>query len=226
MSHLCGAYWDAMRNVIFKYDWIPHHHIWWLWIPVQYLGQSWEFAHSLIAHLLISLKSNERLWPICSDCSRKISDRERIAEVTQDKWATMSNLLRSLRGNEWMSDLLNKFWLTKSKILFYNNLCKVFQKKNFNKMSESLIFAHFLFFGKQCEWITRFAQIKWAMWAHIAPFAHQKWATMIDSLRSLKGNERCERIAHIWTKNERFARKSNERIPSPDLGSWQHPRAS
>ena len=38
---------------------------------------------------------------------------------------------------------------------------------------------------------------------------------MSDSLRSLRGNEQCEQIAHFWTKNERFARKSNERIPSP-----------
>ena len=90
-------------------------------------------------------------------------------------------------------------------------------------MSESLIFAHFLFFGERCEWI--------------AHFAHQKWATMSDSLRSLRGNERCERITHfahqkwanewiahffgriayslIFWKNEQFARKSNEQIPSP-----------
>ena len=33
-------------------------------------------------------------------------------------------------------------------------------------MSESLIFAHFLFFGERCEWIAHFAQIKWAMWAN------------------------------------------------------------
>ena len=43
-------------------------------------------------------------------------------------------------------------------------------------MSKSLIFAHFLFFGERCEWI--------------AHFAHQKWATMSDSLRSLTKNER------------------------------------
>ena len=63
-------------------------------------------------------------------------------------------------------------------------------------MSESLIFAHFLFF-------------RWAMWVHrsfrsnqmsdeqMAHFAHQKWATMSVSLRSLRGNERCEQIAHV-----------------------------
>ena len=35
---------------------------------------------------------------------------------------------------------------------------------------------------------------------------------MSDSLRSLRGNERCERFLD---KKEQFARKSNERIPSP-----------
>ena len=53
-------------------------------------------------------------------------------------------------------------------------------------MSESLIFAHFLFFGERCEWIAHFAQIKWAIrsgrWEEmsdrerIAQVAHQKWA--------------------------------------------------
>ena len=87
--------------------------------------QGWEFAHSLIAHLLISLKSNERLWTICSDRSRQMSNHERIAQVAQDKWATLRNSLRSLRGNEQMSDSLKKFWLKKSKILFYYVLFKV-----------------------------------------------------------------------------------------------------
>ena len=93
--------------------------------------QGWEFAHWLIAHLLILLKSKEGLWAIRTDRSRQMSDREQIAQVAQrkwatmsespislrgnerpwanrsvaqDKWATLSNLLRSLRGNERMSD--------------------------------------------------------------------------------------------------------------------------
>ena len=72
----------------------------------------------------------------------------------------------------------------------------------------------------------------------IAQVAHQKWATMSDLLRSLNKNERPwanpsgrsrknERIseslffwanpsfAHFFAKNEWFAQKTNERIPSP-----------
>ena len=62
--------------------------------------QGWEFAHSLIAHLLILLKSNERLWAICSDHSRQMSDHKQIAQVAQSKWATVSEWLRSLKTNE------------------------------------------------------------------------------------------------------------------------------
>ena len=53
-------------------------------------------------------------------------------------------------------------------------------------MNELIIFAHFLFFGEQCEWIAYFAQITWSMWANrseemsdrarIAQVAHEKWA--------------------------------------------------
>ena len=80
--------------------------------------QGWEFAHSLIDHSLILLKSIEWLWAICSDRSRQMSDCERIAQVVQDKWATMSDLLRSLMINDQMRISLKKFWLQKSKILF------------------------------------------------------------------------------------------------------------
>ena len=51
--------------------------------------QGWEFAHLLNAHLLI-----------CSFCSNQMSDCERFAQITEDKWAAVSELLRSLRGNE------------------------------------------------------------------------------------------------------------------------------
>ena len=101
-----------------------------------------SFAHLLIAHLLISLKWNKRLWAIHSDRSIQISDSERIAQVAQRKWATVSDSLRSLRGNErceriahfthqkWANEwFAQKIWLKKSKILFYYVLYKIFQQK-------------------------------------------------------------------------------------------------
>ena len=89
-------------------------------------------------------------------------------------------------------------------------------------MSESLIFAHFSFFGERCEWIAHFAQIIWAMWANrsgCSPkmsdhkrFAHGHSEEMTD-------REQIVQVAHFLTKNEQFARKSNERIPSPALNT-------
>ena len=48
-------------------------------------NQGWEFAHLLIAHLLI-----------CSFHSNKMSKCERFAQIAQDKGATLSESLRSL----------------------------------------------------------------------------------------------------------------------------------
>ena len=86
-----------------------------LWIKNS---QGWEFAH-----LLISLKSNARLWAIRSDRSRQMSNCEQIAQVAHDIWATVSDSLRSLMINERMSDSLKKFGLKKSKILFFSMFC-------------------------------------------------------------------------------------------------------
>ena len=74
----------------------------------------------------------------------------------------------------------------------------------------------------------------------IAQIAHQKWATMSDSLTLLRGNERSRAnrsghspkmskwvnrsffwgnhsSAHFWAKNKWFAQKTDERILSPAL---------
>ena len=108
-----------------------------------------------------------------------------------------------------------------------------FLKKKFFFLNERI--SHFLFFGEQCEWIAHFAPIKWAMWANhsfcspkmsdherFAQVAQRKWANC--SGRSPKMSEWVNRsffwanrsFTHFWTKNKRFAWKSNERNPSPD----------
>ena len=51
-------------------------------------------------HSLKSLRTNEQMWAIFSGCSGQMSDCEQIAQVAHDKWANVSNLLRSLRTNE------------------------------------------------------------------------------------------------------------------------------
>ena len=162
-----------------------------------------SFAHRSFPHFTQikwatgsdSLKTNERRWVNRSGCSEEMtmSYRERITQVAQDKWATMSDWLRSLRGNERMSNLLKKIWLKNLKSWFTMFYLR-FLKKNVAKNER---IAHFLFFGEQCKWIAHFAQIKWAMWAI------QKGAAMSDSLTSLISSEQ---IAHgrsfSLTKNE------------------------
>ena len=135
------------------------------------------------------------------------SNCEQITQVAHDKWATVSDSLRLLTKNEQMSDSLNN-----------NNNC----------------FIYVFYFKKLA--IRSSPLFKWAMWANrsgrspkmsdvskllrsltimsdheqFAQVAHQKWT-----------NEQItwffERIAHwlIFRKNEHFAQKTDERIPSP-----------
>ena len=53
--------------------------------------------------------SDREAWANGSGRSEKMSEREQITQVALDKWATISDSLRSLRGNEQMSDSLKKF---------------------------------------------------------------------------------------------------------------------
>ena len=71
-----------------------------------------------MSDLLRLLKINERLWAKRSDRSYQKSDLERMAQVAHDKWATVSDTLRSLMINERMSDSLKKFWLQNLKSYF------------------------------------------------------------------------------------------------------------
>ena len=75
-----------------------------------------SFLVSDVSESLRSLTKNERPWAIRSGRSEEMSD--------------VSESLISLTKNERMSNSLKKFWLKKSKILFYYVLLKVF-KKNF-----------------------------------------------------------------------------------------------
>ena len=152
-----------------------------------------------------------------SELLKSLKGNEQIAQVAQDKWATVRDSLRSIIINEQMSDALKKFWLNKSKILFFSMLCIGFLN---NKMSDLLIPSFMvsdvseslrsLTINERCE--------------QIAQGAHQKWATISNSLRSLRANRsffwaNCS-FAIFWAKNEPFTRKTNERILSPAL-EWE-----
>ena len=112
-----------------------------------------------------------------------MSNGERIAQVAHDKWATVSDSLRSLLINEQMRDALKIFWQKISEILFFS----IFYTGFFILKNER--FAHYLIFGEWCMQIAQFTHQKWAMWANhsgrspkmsdhdrFTQVAHQKWA--------------------------------------------------
>ena len=73
--------------------------------------QGWKFAHSLIAHLLI-----------CSDCSNQMSDCDQFDQISQDKWATVSESLRSLilKERPWANHS-GCSWQMKESLVFWAN---------------------------------------------------------------------------------------------------------
>ena len=200
------------------------------------------------------------MWASRSGRSPKMSNHEQFAHILHQKWTTISESLRSLTKNEQIacffeeianlisfsqkpSDSLRKpmskfpalqfahFWcatwvicshhsLKKKKwanhLFFFLNIRKTYQKNILVKF----FWANHLFFV---------SKIAICLFAH---FVQIKWATVSDSLRSLKTNEQLwanrsgrsyqkrdrEQIAHDkWgtgtvllrslTKNERFAQQ-------------------
>ena len=78
-------------------------------------GNLWKISQIFIkigdftSALSISIRAGNLLIPsslISSFCSNQMSNCEQFAQITQDKWAIVSKLLRSLRGNEQMSNSL------------------------------------------------------------------------------------------------------------------------
>ena len=128
---------------------------------------------------------------------------ERIAQVSHQKSATMSESLiflsfAQVAHDKWANERFVPKNLAKNlKFSFLVVLYRFFLLKNKR-------FAHSLFFGERCEWIVQVAHQKWAIWA-------------IRSGLSPKISDH-EQIAHsliFGQKNERFAWKTDEWIPSP-----------
>ena len=122
--------------------------------------QGWEFIHSLIAHSLI-----------CSNRSEQMSECERFVKVTQDKWATVRESLRSLMTNERMWAFRSghsgemREWANRSS-LFRSQKNEQFAQKN----SNNRIFCMFLtgLFSWFLEWELSKDQFlvltSWAAW--------------------------------------------------------------
>ena len=106
-----------------------------------------------------------------SELLKSLKGNEQIAQVAQDKWATVRDSLRSIIINEQMSDALKNFWLNKSKILFFSMLCIGFLNK---KMSDLLIPSFLVSdVSESLRSLTKNERCE-----QIAQVAHQKWATI------------------------------------------------
>ena len=101
-----------------------------------------HFAHfaqikwASVSDLLRLLKTNERPWVNRSEEMSDVSESLRLLKTNEQPWVICSG----------RSEEMSK-WGIRSK-MFYIRFIK---KKCSEKMSEALIFAHFLFFGEGCE---------------------------------------------------------------------------
>ena len=91
-----------------------------MWAP-------YRVGNLLIRSSLRLLRTNERQWANCWDCSSKMSDCEQIAQVTHDKRATVNDLLRGLMIKEWMS---------KSRVFLSESLIRLQKKSDWLKKFE------------------------------------------------------------------------------------------
>ena len=137
---------------------------------------------------------------IRSSHSGQISECERFAQVAQDKWATVSESLRSLMTNEgvWairsgcsgpMSESL--VFLSKSLMFSFAHKKWTIRSKKFEKIVFWYVFTFFGSFFKN-------AHSFWAKWANrssrsgqmsdrerFAQVAQKEWTIVSESLRSL-----------------------------------------
>ena len=70
-----------------------------------------SFLVSDVSELLTAQVPQQKwaMWANRSGCSQKMSDHERFTQVAHQKWATMSESLRSLTKNEGISKSLEFF---------------------------------------------------------------------------------------------------------------------
>ena len=117
--------------------------------------------------------------------------------------------------SEWVIDSLKKFWLTKSKILFFSVFYIGFL---LNKMSDSLIPSFLV--SELLRSLTKMSDVSKSLrpltknerCEQIAQVAHQKWATMSNLLSWLTKNEQMSKSFVFLSESpiRSFFRKKRE----------------
>ena len=140
-------------------------------------------AHCSFTHFLKSLRTNEQM--------------ERFAQVAQGKWATVSKSLRLPMTNERMwaicsgrSRQMSKWanclvFLCKLLIFSFTHKKSAIRSKKIEKI---VCFLHFVQFFEVLKKV-KDPLIPSEQSELIAQVAQDEWATMSDSLRSLRSNE-------------------------------------
>ena len=148
----------------------------------------WEFAHRSFAHSLICSNRSGQMWAIHSGCSGQMSDCEQIAQVAHDKWANVSDLLRSLRTNEQMSKKLSFF-----KQIAHFLFCSQKMSDSLKKIRKNRFFTFSQFFLKF---------LKKAKDSLIP--SERTWAICSGRSEGMSDRERFAQVAH--QKNERMSK--------------------
>ena len=158
----------------------------WDWTNIK-MGQGWEFTHSIIAHLLICLKSLILM-----------SDYDRLIQIAQNKWATVSESLRLLI----LSFAHKKREIHSKKKFKYNHVFMYVFKK---------CFANF-FLKKRA--IRSLPLFWWAMYVNRSDHSWQK-SELSKSLRSLTKNEQMSELLIFWANHSFanfFAKKTSDSL--------------
>ena len=116
--------------------------------------------------------------PICSDHSDQMSKCERFAQIAQDKWATVSESLRSLIENEQLWAICSgcSWWISKSLAYMSESLIRPFAHKKWAIRSKKFDWNSKKKKKKNCDLL-------------IPSFL---MSNVSESLRSLTKNEQCE----------------------------------
>ena len=168
-----------------------------------------SFAHRSFTHSLISLRS------IPSDSSVQMSNCERITQVSHDRMSNCAHLLYPSQKN---LRFVNLFWTKINFFYFFVSLKKIcdllipsFLMSDVSKSLRSLTK------NERCEQSTQ--------------VAHQKWATMSDSLRLITKNEQIARFlsklllssffAHFFAKKNNLLKIPMSQFPTLNVRTFQ-----
>ena len=156
---------------------------------------------------------------ICSfakNLSGQMSECEQFAQVSLDKWATVSKSLRSLMTNKQMWAIRSGCSGQMSKLLGFLSKSLIFSFAYKKWAIPSKTFYRFLKFLKMQKVRSFLLSVVSKLLRSIRT---NKWPWMICSgcSEGMRDREQIAQVTHLFRKNEQFAPKFDERSPHPEL---------